>query len=253
MTFSFEDCLTVENILSNALVSVNDEGMKLFTKGWYTKQVKDGLDELNYHSPFLQTKKDIPLTSNLIIPVPSGVWDTIDLFIWNGSGTCEDACKISEVVRLFHKRNVHTTGYGYGYTARHMSNSADYLLENPYQFDSEVFYYNVVMGNYELSPACIDYENLRIVYNGVPGVISAVKFIPPFVKPAIEAFVVEKTFAALKARDIKYRPLWSDAKEDLYGQRGTEPSKWDKAQAYLKRLDKKVFNDLSENLGQLYY
>lgn len=253
MTFSFDDMITVEEILADVLPAVNDEEIKNFTKGWYTRQVKTGLDNLNYTAPFLETFIDVDITSNLIIPVPSGVWDLRDLFIWNGSTGC-DTCVITEAIRLFHKRNYHTLGYDYSYTSRHMSHSSDYLLPAPYSEDSTTYFYNTHLGNIVLSDACISYEKLRIVYNGVPKSLNTVKFIPPFCREALSAFVVEKAFSALKAKDpAKYRGLWADAKQDLYEMRGTEPSKWDRAQAMLKSIDRKAFNDLSEYLGELYY
>jgi len=253
LTFSFDDMLTVDEILADVLPAVNDEEIKQFTKGWYTRQVKVGLDMLNYNAPFLRTFIDLDITSNLIITVPSGVWDLQDLFIWNGQADC-DACKIDSAIRLFYKRGVSSKGYDMGYTARHTSDMSDYQLPVPYSEDSTVYYYTVQLGNIILSDPCIDYTYLRVVYNGVPKSLNTVKFIPPFCREAISAFVVEKTFAALKARDMnKYRVLWADAKQDLYEMRGTEPSKWDKAEGMLKRLDKKAFNDISEYLGQLYY
>lgn len=253
MTFSFEDMLTIEEILADVLPAVDDEKIKYFPEGWYKRQVKTGLDALNYNAPFLETFIDVDVTSNLIITIPSGVWDIQDLFLWNGQADC-DNCKIDSAVRLFHKRNMHTKGYDFGYTARHTSNMSDAFLPVPYSADSTTYFYNVHLGNIILSDACIDYEKLRIVYKGVPKSLNTVKFIPPFCREYLIAYVVERTFSALKAKDpARYRALWGDARADLYEMRGTEPSKLDKAQSLLKRLDKKVLNDLSENLAQQYY
>ena len=253
MTFSYEDLLTPETILADALVTVNDEKQKLFTRGWYLRQVKTGLDMLNYNAPFIPIFKDLQINSTLIIPVPSGVWDTLELFLWNGDATCTDTCKINSAVRLFHKRGMMTRGKTFGYTARHTSNMSDNYLPSPYSEDASVYFYNIVNGNYMLSDICAEFDNLRIVYNGMPRDISTTKFIPPFVRECLAAFVVEKTFAALKAKDAKYRPLWVDAKQDLYQMRGTEPSKWDKAESLLKQVDKKAWNDLSEALSILNF
>lgn len=253
MTFSYEDMISPEAILADALVAIGDEKMKYFTSGWYQRQVRTGLDMLNYNAPFIKTFKDIALTSNLVIPVPKGVWDTIELYLWNGGLDCEDTCKIESAVRLFHKRGAMTKGYGYGYVARNNSIMSDTFLPVPYAEDSSVYFYTVHMGNYMLSDQCINFQNLRVVYNGLPRDISTTNFIPPYVRECLVAFVVEKAFAALKATDIKFRPLWSDAKQDLYERRGTEPSKWDKAESLLKREDKKAWNDLQEYLSQLFF
>ena len=250
MTFSYQDCLTIEEILADVLVQVDDEELKQFTRGWYKRQIRTGLEKLNYTAPFLPLFKDIDITSNLVIPVPSGVWDIADMFIWNKDSECD--CKMKDTVRLFHKRNYMSKGYDMGYTSRHMSGSTDYLMGMPYRYDYTVFFYNVVMGNFILSDACNGYEKLRIHYNGVPSDIDTVKFIPPFLRDALITWGVLQTFGALKARDAnKYRALWGDAKTDLYQRNGLDPSKWDEAKSLLKKVDRKAINDLAEYLGKI--
>jgi len=253
MTFSFSDCLDINTILADVLVAAGDEKQKNFTKGWYQRQIKDGLDKMNYQSPFLPTFTDIPLTSNLIIPVPSGVFDTIDLFLWNGGTDCDGVCKISDAVRLFHKRGMMTKGKTFGYTARNVSTMSDAFLPVPYLYDSSTYFYNIVNGSYMLSDICADYDNLRIVYYGVPKSIDVVKFIPPFLKQFLIAWGVERAFYSLKVRDDKWIKHWQIADADLYQRKGTEPSKFDSAQSLLKRVDTKEWNDLSEYLSQLYF
>jgi hypothetical protein len=251
MIFSYADCLTAKDILADALVNIDDEKEKLFSHGWYVRQVKTGLEKLNFKAPFIPRHKDVPLTADLVIPIPKGVWGLNDLFIWNPKGDCEDACKVGDRIRLFHKRNMQTGGYLTGYTSRHMTDSGDYLNMYPYTEDSTTYYYNVVDGNFMLSDACISYTNLRIHYNGVLTDIDAVKFIPPFVREALIGYVTERAFFALKARDVKYRVLWSDAHADLFNRRGNDDCKWDEAHSLLKKVDKKVWDDVSEYLGRI--
>jgi len=251
MTFSYQDCLTPETILADVLVNVDDEKQKQFTHGWYMRQVKVAVEKLNFNAPFIQTYKDIDMTSDLIIPIPKGVWGLNDLFVWTPAGDCEDACKIGSIVRVFHKRNFMSKGYDTGYSARHMSNSSDYLNLYPYQEDHSTFFYNIHNGSIMLSDACVAYDKVRIHYNGVPTDISTVQFIPPFAREAIVAFVTERAFLALKARDPKYRAMWVDAQADLYGKRGYDQSKWDEVQSLTKRVDKKVWDDISEYLGRI--
>ncbi len=252
MTFSFQDCLSIEEILADVLVRVDDEKLKKFTIGWYKRQIKTGMEKLNYSAPFLKTYKDVDVTSNLRVPIPKGVWDIIDLFLWNPQGECEDECKMGEVVRLWHKRNFMTEGYQMGYTARHMGNSSDYQLGRPYYQDGSIFFYNVHMGDIMLSDRCYGYRKLRIYYHGVAADIDKVKFIPPFLRDVLIAWGTLEAFTALKARDVnKYRALWADAKSDLYERNGIEGSKWDTAQSLLLKIDRKAWNDLSEYLGQI--
>lgn len=252
MTFSYQDCLSIEEILADVLVRVDDEKLKQFTLGWYKRQIKSGMEKLNFSAPFIKTYKDVSITPNLRVPIPKGVWDLIDLFIWNPKGECDQACVMGETIRLFHKRNYMTDGYGKGYTARHMSHTTDYQLGVPFTQDNALYFYNTHMGDVLLSDSCYGFEKLRLYYHGVATDIDSVRFIPPFLRDVLIAWGALEAFTALKARDPnKYRILWADAKSDLYDRNGLEGSKWDTAQSLLLKIDRKAWNDLSEYLGQI--
>jgi hypothetical protein len=117
-----------------------------------------------------------------------------------------------------------------------------------------VYFYNIHMGNIVLSDACAAYENIRVVYKGFPKSISKTNYIPDFFREALAAFVVERAFFNLKARDLNYRSLWVDAYNDLYKSPSPgERSKWDFAISRVKKLDKKHMDDLAQYLGRMAY
>lgn len=247
MTFSYHDFLTPQEILADALVDVDDEEMKIFRKGWYMRQIRTAIEKLNYQAPFNETFIDLPISTDLIIEVPKGAWNIQDIFLWSG----ED-CIIQNSVRVFHKDNFYTHGNGLGYTARNKTGQSDYYIQSR-TADSGVFFYNIHNGAIHLSEACSMFESIRIVYNGMPKDISEVAFIPPFCRQAVVGYVVERTFNALKNRDISYRTAWLDAERDLYISKGTEKSKWDYAIGMIKGIDNKYWDDLSEYLSRMNY
>ncbi len=248
MTLSFENYISPNEILADALVSINDENMKLFRYGWYLRQIHNGIKKLNYLAPYIETFIDLDIPDNLIVPMPSGAANIVDIFLWNGKD-----CNIESSKRVFHKDNFHTRGFNRGYTARNKTGQSDPFIA-PFSHDHNVYFYNVHMGNIVLSDACSQYENIRIVYKGFPKSISQVNYIPDFFRDTLAAYVVERAFAALKARDLSYRSLWMDAYHDLYNAPSPgERSKWDFAIAMAKKLDKKHMDDLAEYLGRMAY
>lgn len=250
MTFSFDDLLSTNEILADALMIIDDREQRQLTPGWYARQVKKALEQLNYQAPFVELFKDIELPENLIVSMPKGSWNIRDLFLWSG-----DECIIEYSVRVGHKTNFNTYGQGTGYTARTKPSQPDLFINNYGVNDTSLYFYYANAGNIFLSDACASYDNIRIVYNGSPTQdIDDVRFIPPVAREALIGYVVERAFFVLKTRDPKYRLAWADAKADLYQEPSRmEQSKWDMAITLLKRLDKKRLDDLSVYLSKMNY
>lgn len=261
MTFSYKDLLSYKEILADVLVNVDDKEQRLLTPGWYKRQVKLGLDKLNYQAPFIERFKDFKMPSDLIVEMPAGSWDVIEVFVWNGASNdcCEEGesccdCVISSSVRLFHKDNFHTYGYQKGYTAKVKTGQADYYIKNSTN-DANVYFYYSNEGKLYLSDICANFQNVRVIYNGTANTdIDTVKFIPPFCREAIIGYVTERVFFALKVQEPKYRLAWADAKQDLYGMIDRmNISKWDLAISLLKAIDTKYRDDLDEYLSRMNY
>jgi len=246
MTFSYEDLLSPEEILADALVAINDQEMKLFRKGWYLRQIRTGLETLNYKAPFVERHADMYISKDLSMPLPSGAWNIKDIFLYNG-----DDCTIQTSTRVLLKRNF-IQGAG-GYTARVKTGQID-LYSKTNVNDNSLFFYNVNNGRIVLSSSCAAFENIRVVFYGMPTDISQVKFIPPFLREVLISYTVERAFFSLKATENSYRLMWIDAKTDLYSELNrTEPSKWDNAIYAIKRIDKKAWDDISVYLNSLNY
>lgn len=247
MTLSFENFITAQEIMADALVNINDEEQKLFRPGWYQRNIHTGMKRLNYAAPYLRTYTDIAIHDNLIIDVPAGVFNIVDIFVWSG----ED-CVLTDTQRVFHKDGFFTSGHLKGSTAR--NNGQPDLFINTYGSASSVLYYNTHNGSIMLSDACYGYDYIRIVYDGFPKSASDTKFIPDFCREALVGYITERAFFALQGRDLAYRSLWMGAKQDLYTSPSPgEPSKWDFALRMMKKLDKKYMDDLAEYLSKMAY
>ena len=63
-----------------------------------------------------------------------------------------------------------------------------------------------------LSSDCRGFDKIRLVVNTMGAEIGDEPIIPRFFERAINDYVEEKYYNAMKARDVrKYRPLWQDA------------------------------------------
>jgi hypothetical protein len=254
MTFSQSDLLSINSILSDVLTAVDDRETKLLNKGFYVRQVRKALDELNFTTFFDVRYKDLDLPTNLKLEIPSGLWNIRNLYAFNYDDNID--CKIGQSVRVFHKDNFISDGKDMGYTANNKSFQVD-PFTIPFSSDSIEHFYNTQNGLIIFSEACQNFDKVRIVYNGIASQIDEANIVPRMVQEAVIGYVVFKVFAALKARhksSVNYRVLWADAKEDLYGKRSSyEVSVWDEAKYRLKSMDKKYRDDYAEYLSKMYY
>ena len=248
MTLSFDNYISPNEILADALVAINDEEMKLFRIGWYQRQIHSGVKKLNYLAPYIETFVDLDMPEDCTLDVPSGAAELVDIFLWNG----ED-CNIESSVRVFHKQNFYSRGFERGYTARNKTGQPDAFVSS-FPSGNSACFYNIHLGAIVFSDACAEYDHVRIVYRGFPKSINRVNYIPDFFREALVAWVVERAFNALQARDLNYHRLWLAAKSDLYQSPSPgERSKWDFAISRAKKLDKKHRDDLAEYLGRMDY
>ena len=256
MNFSYEDLLSIGEVLADVLVEVDDQEMKKLTPGFYRKQVKRALDELSFDTLFVDASKDFIIPDDLKLPIPKGVFHIKTIQVY--SGTPDD---VGYVENVYYKRNFVTEGKTYkdgtlsssGYTANnHQYNVTDPFVKASFlrQVPTSAFYFNVQNGIIMLSDACENYDYIRVGFNGIASAsldIDKIKIIPPFVYEAIVLWVVERAARALKStdgRDRRYRTIQIDASQQLdkSGMNGL----WHEAKMRLGQMDKKMWNDLVE-------
>ncbi len=260
MNFSNENYCSIKECLADVTISVNDESMTLLSPGFYSRQIRKAMEELSFSTYFNVVYLDLDIPIDLNLPIPKNMWNITDLFVYlksvvDCSETTCDNCSIDGMVRVFYKRQYISKGKDFGYTARsHEDNVNDPFVVNP-GTATNLLWYNVIEGVIMLSDGCKDYDKIRIVANGlVAADIGEAKIIPPFVREAVILYAVEKAAFALKARDVKYRPIWVDANSALYTKKSTNTvSVWDQALYLLKRRDNKERSDFITYLGRMNY
>ena len=263
MTFSFEDLISIEEIIADVLQEVDDKKMQKLTPGFYRKIVKKALDELGFDVAFVEATRDFVIPDDLKLPTPKGVFNIKTMNVYSGTPD-----NIGYVENVYWKRNFITAGRTWkdgelsaaGYTANnHQHNITDpfFKVSSLRQAPQSAFYFNVQNGIIMLSEACDVYDYLRITYDGIPSAtldIDKVKIIPPFASEAVTLWCVERAARALKStdgRDRRYRSIQTDASVQLdkFGLNGA----WHEAKMRLGKLDKKQWNDLIEYNSKLTY
>ena len=75
--------------------------------------------------------------------------------------------------------------------------------------------------------------------------------IPRFFERAVVDYVKVKFYEAMKARDPRmYRPLWSDAKQDL---ENLTTGSWNKARKRIKSMDSREKASMEEYISSMYH
>lgn len=256
MTFSFEDLISIQEVVADASLDLDDKELHKLTPGWYRKQVKRAMDELSFEVPFIDIVKDIVMPDDMKIYIPKGFYNIDKMHIF--TGTPDD---IGYVENVYWKRGFQTRGgvikenewTASGYTAdNHEHNISDPFFKVSLFRTSPrgAYYFNTRNGIIYLSTACAAYDYIRIVGKGVASSqldIDNIKIVPPFAIEAIILWVVERGARALKATDTgtrRYRTIQTDAalQLDKTGYNGL----WHEAKTRLRKIDTKMWRDLIE-------
>jgi len=235
--------ISLNEILADALVALQDEDTRKLTPGFYRAQVRNGVDELGFDTVFQECPPhDVPMPANHIITAPANAYRIKNIQIYTGSPD-----DIGYVQPLYWKKGARTEGFEKGYTANnHPGNYSDIYYTSPNWGDTDIaYFFSYVRGNIYISDSCDSYDYVRIIYDGIPsGVLGDVKLIPPEVRKAIVLWVIEKCASFLKIKYPEYRTVQLDAAAQLdeYGYQGA----WHEAKMRLKYLGKKVMRDVAE-------
>lgn len=245
MNSSVDSYLSINEILADVLRITNDEDMRTMNIGWYKRQVKIALDELNYRTHFDIRYMDYDIPENNQIKIDKGMWNMIDIYVYNG-----DCFNINTSHRVHHKDNF-IKGSGSGYTARVKTDQYDYYNRG-FGDDASMLFYNVQNGVIYLSDFISNYEKIRIVYNGTASTSDDVKIIPPFIREAVIGYVCVQFFKTQMVKSPNASSHYKTFHNDLYGQKSRcELCTWDEAKYMLNRMDSKQRADKNEAWGRL--
>lgn len=244
---------SVDELLFNILTQVDDEEMKSgFAKGWYVQKIKDALSELAIDTHYDRKFVDLDIPARLAVDIPKDSFNIRKIYLYNG-----DCCTPETSAIVHWKRGFNNQEDGTGFTSN-VVESGSRTTEDPYfnSFPGErlyegsyetVYYANIQSGKIMLSSSCSGFDKIRIEFDGIGGFSNEVPVVPRIFKQAIEAYVVERVFAAKKARNPR---LWRSSHSDSLSLKSME---WEKAKLRAKRMHSWERENMKEYWGRFNY
>jgi hypothetical protein len=229
--------MSINEVLSNVMMILNDEDNSKLSPGYYIAQVHDGIDELGFDVDFIPQTIDIKIPPDLMIDMPEGLFNLKDINIYKGTPD-----KVGYAETCYWRKGVQTRGKETGVTANVNSFSRTDPFFRCHVWENSLYYFSVQNGIIRLSDACQNYDYVRLTYSGIPSQkLDFVKMIPPEVRKGLVDWVTVRCAQSLKSRDNRYRIIELDAQRSLdeYGYNGS----WHEAKERLRRLDKKKMRD----------
>lgn len=264
--------ITIDEILSDVLKSVNDSSFKKNSRGWYMSQAQQAIEELSFDTYFQIENSSFDIPENLRLEMPKGSFNIREMYLFNG-----DECNIGTSAVVYHKKNFINGKSGNGYVARdsYNNNRDPFHTQRGHRSDrtlggrnersdrfssgsglrSEVHYFSVQNGLIMLSSSCSKFEKVMIVYNSVGTEIGEAPIIPTLLRQAVKDYITVKALESIMAMDDekfnKWNALYSIHKSN-YGD-GDMNGSWAQAKRRVKRLNTKQRNDIKEYMSKLNY
>lgn len=247
MDINPQNLLSINEVLADVLVNLDDKDQSKLTPGFYIAQVKYALDELGFEAPFREVVTDTIMPDDLILDMPIGCYNLKQINIFTGT---PDA--IEYVENVYWKKRGKTHGKETGYTADiHHYNVSDPFFRVAIN-EFSLYYFSIQNGRMYLSDACQYFDYVRTVYDGMASKnLTSVAMVPPELRKTTVLWVTEKCAGALKLRDNRYRTVQADAAAQLdeYGLNGA----WHEAKQRIIRLDSKKLRDSVEYRSKMNY
>jgi len=240
MEFSNSNMLSVEEILSDVLRNVDDEGMVKISKGYYTSLIRKALEKISFQ--LYVTKKMEYFDYAPIIDIPKNCWNIREIYLFNG-----DCCNIETAQNVWWKKNYK------GNEANRVTSSTDDPFIKKYSYSDNIYYYNADSGKIYLSSSCATFAKVMIVFNGIGSPIDTTPLIPIRLRTVIVDLTTLEIFRKLKARVSNpkeaqlYRQLYNDTYVNLYDK--ASGSWWD-AIVYANSMDSHSRQSLKEYLSK---
>lgn len=251
------DFVSVNHIMAELLQTLNDVDLRSgFSKGWYVSRIQDALQELAFDTFFdeVTVDKDFP-ASTLSMEMPENVFNIREIYLYNG-----ECCSPTTSQVVWWKRLYNNKQKGDGYTARVKDSGtggtdpylpSPWSYSNSYSFVGTKYYANIQNGTIMFSSDCKGYGKVRIVYNGMGAPIGDAPIVPRFFERAINDYVEERYYNAMKSRDVRtYRGLWNEAYTKLYDVR---EGSWKKARMRVSSMDTWEKESLNNYITNMYH
>jgi hypothetical protein len=258
MDLSPHNFVSVDEILSDVLKLVNDSSFKLNSKGWYTSQIQQALEELSFDTFFDERNESFDIPDNLRLDMPRGAFNLRQGYLFNG-----DNCVIENSVPIYSKRNFINSNSGNGYVANDkFYNGNDRFHMNRGQAPrdkkdpSNLYFFGMQNGVIMLSESCRSFQKIMLVYNGVMTDIGEVPIVPQFFRQAVKDWVSVKALE-MKLNDVVATNEYSHW-NNLYNRYENSLNKpydgsWAKAEHRSKQMNAKERQDIKMYFQRMRY
>lgn len=236
-----------EQVIADAVSLYDDEGFKEFSPGWCMGKVQSGLSELAFDTYFDDKVAVLPITDNLIVNIPEGLWSIDRMYAFNGN-----ECVAGPANTVWYARNY--VRYGGGMFKEQKGENDDPFMEDVISSSNAaaVLYYGTLDNRIFLSDACAAYQKLMIKYKGMGCRIGDAPIVPHELRSAVTHYVAMQALLVLNGR---YPGRWAaqlaEVKRMLYGQGGLDVGTWKQAQRRVQSVSAKQRDDLKKYLSRL--
>lgn len=238
------DLIPINDILADVVQLVGDPEYKRgLTIGWYKRQIKEAVEELNLDTFMLQLTQDIPFPKeNLIAELPSGLFNIRNIYIF--SGACDEPVNIQKV---WYRRNYNNSQGGANYTANRIeSGNSDIIMPRDGSVDN-LYTATPQNGNtLGFSSACNTFDWIRLEYNGFGGDIEEIPLVPRMCRQAVIDFTRVKALTAFASYDRSVLNILQYAIAD-------KRKSWDDVMYRSKKMDKWIRDSYKEYLSRPNY
>lgn len=268
MDFSHLDFISIDNLLGDIGVSVNDQSYNRgLDKGWYVSRLHRAIQDLAISTFYDTQTKDIFDWFNgndLNYPIPANCFNIKEIYLFNGecknetcSGSCCDTCEkrydSARSVKVHWKPTYRNNGESGITTANINKDNRDSVDTGFYTkhhyFSGNTYYGNLQNGLMMFSDSCKNYSHIRIVYSGMGAAEDETEpSVPRILSRVIHDRVKMEAFQAIATREKTpaARADYMDAKEEYYGNGRTIKGSKLEAESLLKKMsawERKSYND----------
>ena len=241
------DFVTFDDILFEVLQTVDDVNLrKGLAKGWYIQQIKNGLEELAFDTFFDERTIVLDMPSDNRLDMPKDAFNIRELYLFN-----DKCCTVETSVLVHYKRLFNNKPQG-GETGKRVrfsnrGTTDPFYSDSVFDFDTisgRFHYYNIQNGMIMFSSNSNTFSKVKIIYNGMGGLIDEEPIIPRFFRQAITYFTISKHYEHQKQREPrKFRTLHIDAISQM-------DRHMEKAENRIKMMDTHEKEELNQYLSR---
>ncbi len=255
MDLSPQSYVSINEILADVLKTVKDSDYKTSSKGWYTSQIQQALEELSFDTFFDEQHQAFDLPETLRLEMPKGAFNLIALYGFNGN-----RCSYGPSNNIYYKRNYINAPSGSGYVAgdKWTNDTDPFFMKRGGESSGpeNLLYFGIQKGLLMFSPSCSKFQKVMMVYNGIMTDIGEAPIVPQFFRQAVKEYVTVRALEEKMTESVGTNEYghWANLKAN-YESKLNHPydGSWIKAERRAKSLNAKVRRDIKEYFTQLNY